>query len=108
MPKRLPVLAAAVIRLLPTLGEQPAAKSLVKQLERRGPAGTANYEEARGAESPSDFTHKVRIALKEVRETRYWLQLILKAELLDCPQALTRLIAFSGSSSVWFDATGER
>ncbi|PKN31217.1 MAG: hypothetical protein CVU63_25085 [Deltaproteobacteria bacterium HGW-Deltaproteobacteria-20] len=35
----------------------------------------SNYEEARGAESPADFVHKTRIALKEVRETRYWLRL---------------------------------
>ena len=94
--ERLLALAAAVLRLLPILSEQPAARSLVKQLERCGPAGGANYEEARGAESPSDFTHKVRIALKQVRETRYWLRLVLKAELLDCPHTLARLIDESG------------
>jgi hypothetical protein len=66
---RLLALAAAVIRLLPLLLERPAARSIVKQLERCGPDGGANYEEARGAESPADFVHKVRIALKEVRET---------------------------------------
>ena len=66
------------------------------QLERCGPAGGANYEEARGAESPADFVHKVRIALEEVRETRYWLKLILRAELLDRPPALPALIAEAG------------
>jgi four helix bundle protein len=89
---RLLALAAAVIRLLPLLLERPAARSIVKQLERCGPAGGANYEEARGAESPADFVHKVRIALKEVRETRYWLKLVFRAELLDSPDSLTRLI----------------
>jgi four helix bundle protein len=89
---RLLALAAAVIRLLPSLSERPAARSIVKQLERCGPAGGANYEEARGAESPADFIHKVRIALKEVRETRYWLKLVLRAALLDCPDSLTQLI----------------
>jgi len=90
---RLLELATAVVKLLPVLGEQPAAKSLVKQRERCGPAGGANHEEARGAASPADFVHQVRIALKEVRETRYWLKLILRAELLDCPHTLARLIA---------------
>ena len=96
MRQRLLALAAAVVRLLPILGEHLAARSLVKHLERCGPAGGANYKEARGAESPADFTHKVRIPLKEVRETRYWLRLILKAELLDCPHKLARLIDESG------------
>ena len=73
--ERLLDIAAAVIWLLPVLGDKPGGKNLVNQLERCGPGGGANYEEARGAESPADFVHKVRIALKEVRETRYWLRL---------------------------------
>ncbi len=85
-----------MIKLVPALREQPGANSLVKQLERCGPAGGANYEEARGAESPADFVHKVRIALKEVRETRYWLKLILRAGLLDRPHPLPALIDEAG------------
>ena len=60
--------------------------------ERCGPAGGSNYEEARGAESPADFVHKTRIALKEVRETRYWLRLAARAELLERTQHLATLI----------------
>ena len=89
---RLLDLAAGVIKLLPSLSKQPGAASLVKQLERCGPAGGANYEEARGAESPADFVHKVRIALKEVRETRYWLKLILRAGLVSRPDAVAPMI----------------
>lgn len=85
-----------MIKLLPALRTQPGASSLTKQLERCGPAGGANYEEARGAESPADFVHKVRIALKEVRETRYWLKLIVRAELIDPPHALHALIDEAG------------
>ena len=94
--ERLLGLAAAVVKLVAALGEQSGAKSIVKQLERCGPAGGANYEEARGAESPGDFVHKVRIALKEVRETRYWLKLVLRAELTDEPGALAPLIDEAG------------
>ena len=90
--ERLLDLAAGVVRLLPSLSKQPGATSLVKQLERCGPAGGANYEEARGAESPADFVHKVRIALKEVRETRYWLKLTVRAGLVDSPDGIASLI----------------
>ncbi len=93
---RLLDLAAAVVKLLPALGDQRGTKNLVKQLERCGPAAGANYEEARGAESPADFVHKVRIALKEVRETRYWLRLVLRADLIDRSLALPSLIAEAG------------
>jgi four helix bundle protein len=78
--ERLVDLGAAVIKLVPALGRKPGGKTIAKQLERCGPAGGSNYEEARGAESPADFVHKTRIALKEVRETRYWLRLAVRAE----------------------------
>lgn len=90
--ERLLDLGAAVIRLLPALGRKPGSKAIVKQLERCGPAGGSNYEEARGAESPADFVHKTRIALKEVRETRYWLRLAARADLLDRTHHLAFLI----------------
>jgi four helix bundle protein len=41
-----------------------------------------NYEEACGAESRADFVHKLRICLKELRESRCWLRIITKDELL--------------------------
>ncbi|MFQ5615825.1 MAG: four helix bundle protein, partial [Anaerolineales bacterium] len=44
-------------------------------------AGT-NYEEARTAESRSDFVHKLKIALKELRESSYWLKVVRDAGLL--------------------------
>ena len=91
--ERLLALGAAVVCLLDALSQQSGAKNIVKQLERCGPAGGANYEEARGAESPADFIHKVRIALKEVRETRYWLRLVLQAKLLEDAHHLMALIA---------------
>jgi four helix bundle protein len=93
--ERLLALGAAVIKLLDPLSQRPGAKNLVKQLERCGAAGGANYEEAHGAESPADFVHKVRIALKEVRETRYWLRLVLQAGLLE-PEHLIALIEEAG------------
>jgi four helix bundle protein len=94
---RLLELAAGVLCLLPELGDRPNGKNVVKQLERCASAGGANYEEARGAESPADFIHKVRVALKEVRETQYWLKLIAKAKLVEgADRRLTPLINEAG------------
>ena len=90
--ERLLDIAAGVIKLLPALGDLPGARSVVKQLERCGPSAGANYEEARGAESSADFVHKVRIALKELRETRYWLKLVLRAGLVTRSDTLPPLI----------------
>jgi four helix bundle protein len=39
----------------------------------------ANYEEAQGAESRMDFAHKLQLALKELRESNYWLRLLAEA-----------------------------
>ena len=49
---------------------------------RSGTAAAANYAEARGAESRSDFIHKLRIVLKELNETSVWLQLIAENAML--------------------------
>jgi four helix bundle protein len=40
----------------------------------------ANLEEARGAQSHADFHAKIRISLKEARESHYWLRLLAKSE----------------------------
>jgi len=51
-------------------------------LFRSATSAGANYEEACGAESRADFVHKLQIVLKELKETRYWLLLIKKSELV--------------------------
>ena len=49
---------------------------------RSGTAVGANYEEAQGAESKADFCHKHQVALKEARESNYWLRLLVRAEVV--------------------------
>ena len=56
-------------------------KKIADQLIRSAMSVGANYEEALGADSRADFAYKLQIALKEIRETRYWLCVILAAEL---------------------------
>jgi len=54
---------------------------LSKQLIRSGTSIGANIEEAIAAQSKKDFLSKMSIALKEARETHYWLRVIRDAEL---------------------------
>ena len=70
--------AAEILDISATLPKTPQATHVSRQLLRAGTAAAANYGEARGAESRSDFVHKLRIVLKELNETAVWLQLILK------------------------------
>jgi four helix bundle protein len=49
---------------------------LSKQLLRSGTSIGANIEESTAAQSPNDFIHKLSIASKEARETKYWLLLL--------------------------------
>ena len=65
-----------VIRLGGKLPRTLAATEIGKQLLRSGTSVGANVQEADAAESRSDFIHKMSIALKEARESRYWLSLI--------------------------------
>lgn len=51
------------------------------QLIRSATSAGANYEEARAAQSRADFAHKLQVALKEIRETCYWMKLAAKLEL---------------------------
>ena len=68
--------ASRIIDLVEALPKGPIARHLGGQLVRSGTAPALNYGEARGAESPSDFVHKMRICLKELRETFICLKII--------------------------------
>ena len=74
-------LGGRIIRLSNVISATSAGKKIADQLVRCGTSIGANYEEAHGAQSRADFAHKMQIALKEARETRYWLCLVLEAEL---------------------------
>ncbi len=53
-----------------------------KQLLRSATSIGANIEEATAAQTKKDFAHKMSISSKEARETRYWLQLLEKSQLV--------------------------
>ena len=71
--------AVQVLRIIAALPKNPTSGHIAKQLTRSATAPGAHYDEARGAESRADFVHKVRIACKEMRESHYWLRLIVHA-----------------------------
>jgi four helix bundle protein len=52
---------------------------LISQLVRSATSIGANYCEANGASSKKDFKNKIYICKKECKETKYWLQIIAKA-----------------------------
>jgi four helix bundle protein len=74
--------AVRIIKLVEALPKTIVGKRIGDQLLRSGTSVGANYEEAQGAESTGDFVHKLQIALKELRESNYWLRVIAGAALL--------------------------
>ena len=66
---------------------------LSKQLIRSGTSIGANIEEAMAAQSKKDFLSKMSIALKEARETHYWLRVIRDSGLANGVEMEARLPA---------------
>jgi four helix bundle protein len=62
--------------------EKKGKLSLANQLLRSGTAVGALVAESQDAESRADFIHKMKIALKEAKETHYWVSLCEKSPLL--------------------------
>jgi len=74
--------AARVGKVVDALPDSRLGRHIAGQLVRCGTSSPPNYDEACAAESRDDFAHKIGIALKEMRETRGWLQFAVIAELL--------------------------
>jgi four helix bundle protein len=77
--ERLLEYGAGLIKLVESLPNMLVGRHVANQLLRSGTSAGANYEEACGAESKVDFAHKLQIALKELRESNYWLRLLVKS-----------------------------
>ena len=80
--KRLIDFAVRVIRLAEYLPNTKTGNHIRGQLLRCGTSPAPNYAEAQSAESRADFIHKIKIVLKELRETRVWLVIIAQASLV--------------------------
>ena len=75
--------AAEIIDIIELLPNSRVGNQIAGQLVRSGTSPAANYAEARSAESRRDFIHKMRIALKELRETQVWLRIVERKKLGD-------------------------
>jgi four helix bundle protein len=80
--ERLIEFAIRVIRVSEALPDTPVGQHVKGQLLRSGTSPAPNYGEARSAESTKDFIHKLKIVVKELNETRIWLKIIVRSELM--------------------------
>jgi four helix bundle protein len=84
--ERLLEFSARIIRLVDALPNTRAANHLAGQLLRSGTSPYGNHGEVEAAESRKDFVHKLKICLKELKESRRWLRLVKKAAMLPAPK----------------------
>ena len=90
--ERLVDFAVRIIKMAESLPKTGTGKHISGQIVRSGTAPAANYGEAQSAESKADFIHKMRLSLKELRETRVWLLIVVRAELVKPATKLEDLI----------------
>lgn len=84
--------AVRIIRLTEALPNTKAGAHVAGQILRSGTSPAPNYGEALAAESQADFVHKLKIALKELRETEIWLQIIARAKMVSSAKQLAPLL----------------
>ena len=82
-----------MINIVEALPNTRAGNHIAGQLIRCGTSPAPNYGEAQSAESRNDFIHKIKIVLKELRETKVWLNIIQLKSLLKSTREIELLIA---------------
>ncbi len=82
---------ARVISLVRKLPADVMCRHIGGQLLRAGTSPGAHYEEARGSESRADFVHKMGVGLKELKESRYWIRLLVESKLVSVEDASSLL-----------------
>jgi four helix bundle protein len=83
------------VRIMDVAEALPAGRAgshVSGQLIRCGTSPAANYSEALSAESRNDFIHKLRVVLKELRETAVWLALAERKALIKPAGRLAPLV----------------
>lgn len=74
--------AADIIRFTEAMLKSDSGKHISNQMMRAGTAPLGHQGEAVSAESSKDFIHKMKLALKELRETDRWLKLVTMVPLI--------------------------
>lgn len=87
--------AVDIILLLKTVSYKKENDVVRYQLAKSGTSVGANYEESQATNSRADFRHKIGIALKEARESNYWLRIMERTKIGN-QQEVKRLVKESG------------
>ena len=87
--ERLIDFAVRIISVVEALPGNRIGNHIAGQLARSGTSPAPNYGEAQSAESRKDFIHKMKVSLKELRETHVWLLMIQRKPLIE-PAEKTR------------------
>ncbi len=90
--ERLLEYSVRIIKIVEQLPNTRVGNHVAGQILKSGTSPYPNHGEAQGAESPRDFVHKLRIALKELRETQRWLKLIQRVPLIKKPELLDDIL----------------
>src|ERR1035437_3522519 len=90
--ERLLEYSASIVRLIEQLSNTRAGNHVAGQLLRSGTAALPNHGEAQSAESTADFIHKMKVCLKELRESYRWLLLIRRVPLIESETEVSALI----------------
>lgn len=89
---RLIAFAVRVLHTVESLPDNRLARHVTDQLVRTGTSPASNYAEAQSAESRKDFIHKLKVGLKELRETLVWLNVVQRTPLIGHPERLNEII----------------
>jgi four helix bundle protein len=81
-----------IINIVEQLPKNRVGNHIAGQLLRSGTSPYPNHGEAQAAESSKDFIHKLRISLKELRESKRWLRLIQKVPLIKPKERLDNIL----------------
>lgn len=90
--ERLLEYSANIIRTAEQISNTRAGNHVAGQLIRSGTSALPNHGEAQAAESPADFIHKMKVSLKELRESFRWLLLIQRVPLTKNQENVSALI----------------
>ena len=74
--------ALRIVKMFSALPKSDEARTLGRQVLRSGTSIGANYREARRARSTAEFIAKIGDCLKEADETDYWLELVVRSEIV--------------------------
>ncbi len=84
--------AVRIVHAAESLPKTKVGNHIAGQIIRSGTSPAPNYGEAQSSESRADFIHKMKVSLKELRETKVWLLMIIKANLIKPASKLKPLI----------------